>query len=466
VRPRPIPGGLRAYAGLLTDRDFRRLWIAQSISQLGTQVTNLALPLVAIVVLGASAFEVAVLGAVEFLPFLLFTLPAGVWVDRLEKRRLMVAADLGRAVILGSVPVAALEGWLSIWLLYVVAFAAGTLTVVFDISYQAIVPELVARDRLQEANSRLEISRSAALVLGPGLGGFLVGVMSAPTAIVVDALSYLGSAGFLFGLRRRHAPHAGDAQGGAARPAAAAPRASLRTEMAEGLRFFAANALLRASSGSIVIQNVASQVSGAILLVFAVRELSLTAETIGLAISLGSVGVLAGAATASAVGRRIGVGPTLTVAALANAVATAFLVASTPSTAFVLFVAWGAVAGYAGMLTNVNGLSLRQAVTPTALQGRVNATGRWINWSVIPVGSIVGGALAGIIGLRATVGVGAVLAFLAVPWLVLSPLRTLRSMPALEPSPRPDREPDPMASFAPANDDLSGPTGSVLHTPD
>jgi MFS family permease len=236
--------------------------------------------------------------------------------------------------------------------------------------------------------------------------------------------------------------------------------------MAEGLRFFAANALLRASSGSIVIQNVASQVSGAILLVFAVRELSLTAETIGLAISLGSVGVLAGAATASAVGRRIGVGPTLTVAALANAVATAFLVASTPSTAFVLFVAWGAVAGYAGMLTNVNGLSLRQAVTPTALQGRVNATGRWINWSVIPVGSIVGGALAGIIGLRATVGVGAVLAFLAVPWLVLSPLRTLRSMPTLEPSPRPDREPDPMASFAPANDDLSGPTGSVLHTPD
>ncbi|HEX5452013.1 MAG TPA: MFS transporter, partial [Candidatus Limnocylindrales bacterium] len=285
--------GLRRYVGLLADADFRRLWVAQSISQLGSQVTNLALPIVAIVVLQSSAFEVALLGAIEFLPFLLFTLPAGVWVDRLEKRRLLVAADLGRAAILATVPVAAIAGGLSIRLLYGVAFAAGTLTVLFDIAYQAMVPELVARERLQEGNSRLEISRSAAIVVGPGLGGLLIGLMSAPLAIVVDAASYLGSAGFLVRLRRRRladpsAVRASPASASAASPSAASSsaasgegsrrRASLRAEMAEGLRYFAAQPLLRAASGSIAILNFAGQLSAAVLLVFAVRELNLTPE--------------------------------------------------------------------------------------------------------------------------------------------------------------------------------------------
>jgi MFS family permease len=411
------------YLGLLRHPGFRRLWLAQSVSQVGTQVTSLALPLVAILVLDASPFEVALLGAVEFLPFLLFTLPAGVWVDRLPRRRILVVADLGRAVVLAAVPLAAAGHLLAIWQLYVVGFAAGTLTVFFDVAYQAILPELVERDRLQEGNSRLEISRSGAQVLGPGLGGYLVGVLTAPIAIGVDALSYLVSAAFLVGIRRRPTP-----------PLAVGSRGpvvggSLRREMAEGLRFYARTPLLLASSASVVTQNFAGMIGGSIFLVFIVRELHLAPETIGLAFSIGSLGFLAGAASGSGVGRGLGVGPTLILAAAVAPVAAFLLVIATPETAFWLIVLSAALQGYCVMLVNINAVSLRQALTPDDLQGRVNATGRWINWSVIPVATVLGGALAGMIGLRATLAVGAVVGLAALPWLVFTPIRSLREMP-------------------------------------
>jgi MFS family permease len=168
---------VRAYAGLLAEPDFRRLWVAQSISQVGTQVTQLALPFAAILVLKASPFDVALLSGVQFLPFLLFALPAGVWADRFPRRRILVAADIGRALVLVLVPLAAAAGVLAMWHLYLVGFAVGALTVFFDVSYQAILPDIVSRDRLQEGNSRLEVSRSAAQVIGPALGGALVGLL-------------------------------------------------------------------------------------------------------------------------------------------------------------------------------------------------------------------------------------------------------------------------------------------------
>jgi MFS family permease len=282
-----------------------------------------------------------------------------------------------------------------------------------------------------------------------------VGLLTAPIAIVVDAISYLGSASFLFGLGRRLRPMPTSAGGSSA---VARPAASLRSEMAEGLRYFISQPLLRASSGSIVILNFAGQISNAILLVFAVRELDLGAEAIGLAISIGSLGVLAGATTAAGVGRRFGVGPTLIVASAGSGIATTILVFANAGNAFWLLVASGLINGYGAMLITINGLSLRQAVTPDALQGRVNATGRWINWSVIPVGAVLGGLLAGIIGLRATVAVSAALLFLSVPWLLLSPLRTQRELPRLA-------EPGPPVGLGAAADEAVGIDGPVLHTP-
>lgn len=415
--------GLRRYAGLLRERDFRRLWLAQTVSQVGTQVTNLALPLVAILVLNASAFEVALLRAIEFLPFVFFTLPAGAWVDRLPKRRVLIAADLGRAAILALVPIGSVTGVLAMWQLYVIGFSAGILTVFFEVAYQSILPELVDRDRLAEGNSRLEISRSAAQILGPGLGGFLVGVITAPMAILADALSYLGSAGFLFGIR---APVRDTS---AARQPERTLRPSIRHEIAEGLRFYAKSSLLLAESAAIVTMNLGSNISYSILLVYLVRELGLKPEAIGIAFSIGSIGVLAGAASAAAFGRRLGVGPAMIVAtAIVTGGAFLILIAN-PETAFVLLLAMAAVQGFSGIIINVNGVSLRQSLTPDHLQGRVNATGRWINWSILPVAAIVGGLIATAIGLRGTILVGAVIGLLSLPWLIFTPIRKLREMP-------------------------------------
>jgi len=418
---------LVGYLGLLRQPDFRRLWLAQTISQFGTQVTVLALPLVAILVLEASPFEVALLGALEFLPFLFFTLPAGVWVDRLSRRRILLAADLGRAGVLAVVPVAHLVGVLAIWQLYVVAFAAGMLTVFFDVAYQAFLPELVGRERLAEGNSRLEITRSSAQVLGPGIGGILVGAFGAPLAILADALSYVGSAAFLVRIRRATVPPR-------RRDEVEAHQPGFRGEIAEGLRFYAREPYLRAESGAITTLNFAGQISGSIYLVFIVRDLGLSPEVIGLTLSVGSVGLLVGATTAEQIGRRMGVGRAL-IAAFAVSAAATFLVALAPrDQAIPYLVTSGVLQGLAVMVINVNGLSLRQAVTPDELQGRVNATGRWINWSAIPVGAIIGGALATALGLRATILVGAILGVLGLPWLILSPIRTLREIPTVPPS--------------------------------
>jgi len=414
---------LRRYAGLLRERDFRRLWLAQTVSQVGTQVTNLALPLVAILVLNASAFEVALLGAIEFLPFVFFTLPAGAWVDRLPKRRVLITADLGRAAILALVPIGYVTGVLAMWQLYVIGFSAGILTVFFEVAYQSILPELVDRERLAEGNSRLEISRSAAQILGPGLGGFLVGVITAPMAILADALSYLGSAGFLFGIR------APTRDASPARETATTSRPSLRHEIADGLRFYAKSSLLLAESAAIVTMNLGSNISYSILLVFLVRELGLKPEAIGVAFSIGSIGVLAGAASAAALGRRLGVGPALIVATAIVTGGAFLILLATPETAFVLLLAMAAVQGFSGIIINVNGVSLRQSLTPDHLQGRVNATGRWINWSILPLAAILGGIIATAIGLRGTILVGAVIGLLSLPWLIFTPIRKLREMP-------------------------------------
>ncbi|TML69132.1 MAG: MFS transporter, partial [Actinobacteria bacterium] len=190
--------GLWPQGGLWRHADFLKLWSAQSVSQLGTQISAIALPLVALYELHATAFEVAALGTVEFLPFLLFTLPAGVWVDRLRRRWLMVTADLGRVVALGSIPLAAALGHLTLAQLYIAGFVTGTLTVFFDVSYQSYLPSLVEREQLVDGNAKLEVTRATAQVAGPGLGGLLVRALTAPYAVLADALSYLWSAGFLF----------------------------------------------------------------------------------------------------------------------------------------------------------------------------------------------------------------------------------------------------------------------------
>ena len=415
--PRLWPTG-----GLWRHPDFLKLWSAETISQFGTQVSVLALPLVAILVLDASTFEVAVLGIVDFLPFMLFTLPAGVWVDRLPRRPILIAGDFGRAVVLATIPAAYLMDVLTLGQLYVVGFLIGICTVLFDIAYQSYLPSLVDRDLIIDGNSKLEISRSAAQVGGPGIGGALVAAFTAPYAVLLDAVSYLGSGLFVLRIRTQEE-----------RPVVETPdgrKPRLWTELKEGLVFVLGNANLRAQAGCTATSNFFSNVSFAIYLVFAVRELDLSPGVIGIVLSIGSLGGLLAALTAMRLSARFGIGPTTIAVGLIWGPAT-LLVAFAPSgnAALPSLVSASLVLGFSIVVYNIVQVSYRQAICPPRLQGRMNSVMRFIVWGTIPVGSLVGGALGSWLGLRETIAVGAVGGSLAFLWILFSPQRHLRELP-------------------------------------
>ena len=406
--------------GLWRHADFLKLWSAETISQFGSQVGQLALPLAAIIVLDATAFEVAALGTIEFLPFILFTLPAGVWVDRMRRRPILIGGDLGRAALLATVPAAYLLDMLTIWQLYVVGFGVGICTVFFDVAYQSYLPSLVARDRLIEGNSKLEISRSASQMAGPGLGGILVQLLTAPYAILADALSFLGSGLFLLGIRKgEEIPEREEG----------APHPSMRREAREGLGYVLGNRYLRSIAACTGISNFATSLAFAIFLVYAVRVLDLSPALIGLVFSLSSVGSLAAALTATRISARLGVGPTIVGSAFVFGPSLLLIPAAPQASPIPLLVAAGVLLGYGAVIYNITQVSFRQAICPERLQGRMNSVMRFIVWGVMPVGSLLGGALATWIGLRETMWIGAALGSLAFLPVLLSPVRTLREMP-------------------------------------
>ncbi len=395
----------------------------------------LAIPFVAVLVLDATTFEVAALGVVEFLPFMLFTLPAGVWVDRLRRRPILIAGDFARAALLISIPVAYLLDVLTLGQLYVVGFLVGTCTVCFDVAYQSYLPSLVEREQIIDGNSKLEISRSAAQIGGPGLAGLLVQAVTAPYAILVDAVSFLGSGLFLLRIRKDEG-----------RPGAAATdgeRTSLWTELKEGLRFVLGNPYLRAQAGCTATSNFFSNVSFAVLIVFLVRKLGLSAGVIGLAISLGSVGSLIAAFTAMRISARFGIGPTTIAVGLLWGPAT-LLIAFAPAgnEAIPFLVAAQLLLGFAVVVYNIVQVSYRQAICPPRLQGRMNSVMRFMVWGTIPLGGLVGGVLGSTIGLRETIAVGAVGGGLSFLWILLSPQRHLREMPEPLGEPEPELAPE------------------------
>jgi MFS family permease len=420
---------------LLRHPDFLKLWTAESISVFGSAITQLALPLIAATVLNVSPFEFGLLTTIEFLPFILLSLPAGVWVDRLRRRPILIAGDLGRAAAIASIPVAFYFDALTIWQLYVVGFVTGSLTVFFDVAYQSYLPSVVERDQLVEGNSNLEITRSASQILGPGAAGILIGVLKAPFAMVLDSLSYLVSAGFLFLIRRPEPPvepHDEHRDG---------PRPSMRQDIATGLRYVTGHRWLRSIAATTGTSNFFGNVGGAILILYLVRDRGLGAEAIGFAFSVGSLGVLAAALTTSWLTARVGVGRMLVTMAVGFSIS-GLPVAFAPDALIWWAVAVsGLLAGYCGVGWNINQVSLRQAITPPRMQGRMNATMRFIVWGTMPVGSILGGALGSIIGLHTTIVVGALGGLIAFIPVTLSSVRHLVRMP--EPA---DDEPGPAAA--------------------
>lgn len=413
--------------GFGSEPSFARLWTAETISQLGTQVSELAIPFVAIEILQASIFQVALLNVVDFLPFLLIGLPAGVWVDRLRRRPVMIAGDLGRAVALATIPVAFLLGVLTIVQIYVVGFIVGVLTVFFDVAYQSYLPSVVARDQLQEGNAKLEISRAGAFVVGPGLAGVLIGVLRAPLAVALDALSFLGSALFLLLIRRPEpAPEVHCEKG--------QPGPGMRREMAEGLRYVLGHAYLKNIAACTATANLSGTIATSVMLVYAVRELGMMAQAIGLAFSIGATGALLGAFLANRVSTRLGVGPTIIAFAGVGGLVLlplALVPAGTSMPVLVALVAlFGFVTGVSTVVYNVAQVSLRQAITPTQMQGRMNATMRWFVWGTIPIGGLLGGVLGSVLGVREAILIGALGEMASILPVLFSPVRAIREMPA------------------------------------
>jgi MFS family permease len=400
---------------LWRNRDFALLWSAQSVSMVGSQVSGLALPLVAILVLHASTFAVAALGVVEFLPFVLLTLPAGVWVDRLRRRPILIAADVGRAVVLGSVPLTYAFGGLTLVQLYAVGFLTGVFTVFFDVSYQSYLPALVDKEHVIEGNAKLELSRAGSQVAGPTLAGALVSALTASYAVAVDAFSFVVSALCLMRIRKPEPE-----------PVAFEDRQPMRAEIATGLRYTWRHPLLRPLILQIGMGNFFNASISSILLVFAVRDLHLTATTIGIAFSVGNAGLLLGATIARRLAAALGIGPTLICGAVATGVAWLLLAVAPRHAAIPLLALAQFVWSLGAVLYFVNGISLIQTITPDRLLGRVNASRRFAVWGVIPFGSLLGGALGTALGLRTAIWIGATGAALSSIPLLVSPMRHVR----------------------------------------
>jgi MFS family permease len=415
--------------GLWRHPDFLKLWSAETISQFGSQITGLALPLVAIITLDVSAFQVSALYVIEFAPFLLISLPAGVWVDRLPRRPILILGDLGRAVLLATIPVAYAFDALTIWQLYAVGFFVGICTVFFDVAYQSYLPSLVDRTALVEGNSKLEISRSAAQLSGPAVAGVLVQALKAPYAILADAMSFLASGLFVLGIRKRE-------ENVPTRAERKASKASMRAELGEGLRWVLGNPYLRTISMSTATFNFFGSMMQAILAVYLVRSLGMSPFLIGVIFAIGNVGYLLGALLTNRISRRIGVGPAIVVGGMAGIAQLLIPLAPQDEHAAIPYlVVAGLVVGFGVVLYNVTQLSMRQAITPERLQGRMNSSIRFIVWGVMPLGLLAGGALATTFDLRTAIWVGAIGNSLSWLPLVIGPVKSLREVPEIEQEP-------------------------------
>lgn len=414
----------KRFVGLWRNSDFMKLWGAETASQIGSHVTLVALPLAAVLVLDASAAEMGLLGAIQFAPFLLFGLIAGVWVDRLHRRPILIITDVGRAVLLSSIPIAAFFDILTIYQLYVVGFLVGTLTLFFDVSYQSYLPSLLNRDELTEGNSKLEVSTSLAQIAGPSIGGILVDLVTAPIAILIDALSFLFSAILLGRIKTNEILPQSEAEKGK----------NLRSEVSEGLRFVFGSDLLRAIAACTATSNLFGRILFTVFLLYLTRDLNISATSIGLIFAMGSVGAFLGAMSTSSLNRHINLGKMLIISIFvgnAGLLLTPLAGISSANLAIPVLMLSQFIWGFATPIYNINQVSMRQAYTPDNLQGRMNASMRTVIWGTVPIGYLIGGALGESIGLLPTLFVGAIGGLLSVIWLLFSPIVSLRDVKSL-----------------------------------
>ena len=394
-------------------RDFRALWAATALSDAGSAITFVALPLAAIHHAGAGAAQMGILVALERAPVLLFGLAAGVWIDRLRRRPLLIGADLARAVLLAAIPLAALAGVLRLELLYAVAFGLGTFGLAYDLVSTSYLPALVGREALLPANARLQMTHQVTAALGTGLGGVLVARLTAPIAIACDALTYLASAVALTRIHHREAAPAPSVAG------------AFWSDVREGMRASFRHPLVAAMIVTSTFGSFAGAMATTLLVLFLARELGVGPVGIGVVAAMNAAGGFVGARFAPSAAARLGAGRALVAGCFASVAGAALLPAAgrfgLPG--FATAAAAQFVSGFALALYSVNQISLRQAVIPDALLGRVNATRRVLVFGVIPLGALAAGALGEVFGLRVALiaGVGAMA--VSALYALSSPLR-------------------------------------------
>ncbi|MFI6843144.1 MFS transporter [Kitasatospora sp. NPDC050467] len=401
-------------------RDFRTVFTATALAQLGTNIGYVVLPLIAVTALDASAGQVGALATLSTLAFLLIGLPAGAWVDRMRHRRVLIVADLVKAALYASVPLAWWLGGLTLWQLYAVALLSGCATVFFDVASQSVLPQLVGRGHLVQANAAVVSLMAVGNIAGRSAGGALVQLLTAPAAIAATAASHLGSALRLIALRRTPAP---------ASPPVRGDRPGLGAQIGEGLRHVLGNAELRALALTASLTNLGFQIVNTLLPVLFVRELHLPAGALGLYWAVGGLGILLGSRCARPIAARVGYGRALGLAGLCAAPAGLLIPLNGAGV-------WLYVAGFGSLvlsfktgMDNVLGVSLRQRMTPDALLGRMNATFRFLLTGSLAIGAALAGLLGELAGLHPTLWLGGVLLASAFLPVYLSPIRTRRLLP-------------------------------------
>ena len=408
----------RPRGGLLREHDFRQLWTGDTISQVGTQLTGLAMPVLAVRVLHADELQMGLLGTFEFLAFLVIGLPAGAWVDRWRKKRVLISNDLVRAAALGSLPLAWGLGVLTLAQLLVVALVIGTCTVFFDVAYQSYLPEIVEAEHIGEGNAKLQASQSVAMIGGPALGGGLIRLVGAPLTIGLDALSFLGSAFFVRRIRHLDTPPPRE------------DRRRLVEEIREGMVFVLRNPLLWRITACTSSSNFFQSMSSALLVLFVLQDLHLDAGHLGLAMGVGAVGGLLGAFTTPRINRVVGEGRTIPLAALVWIPAGVLIpLAGTVIAPMVAITVSSFLVTFLVVVYNVTQVSFRQRLCPRPLLGRMNASIRFVVWGTMPIGSLIGGVLGQAYGARDVFWISVAGSALAALPVVLSPLIAMRDLP-------------------------------------
>jgi MFS family permease len=428
-RPRRPAGGLWA------NGDFLKLWTGQSISEFGSQVSGLAIPWLAAKGLHASPLAFSLLGVLGFLPFILFALPAGVWVDRLRRRPILIVGDAARAVLLAWIPIAWALGILTMWQLFVITFVVGIFTVFFDVAYQSYLPSLVDRDQLIEGNSKLQTTVAAANTAGPGVAGALIAAVTAPYAILVDAASFLVSTAFMIPIRRRET---------LPERAEGAPKPKMLPELKEGLAYVLRHRYLKWIAACTGSSNFFGSISMAILLLYMARTLHMSSFAAGLVFAGYGIGSIVGALGTPRIQKAVGIGGAIWIPVMLSSVALLAFPLAPSGLPVPVLLAGTIVFGFGAMAYNISQVSLRQAITPERLQGRMNASMRWIVWGTMPIGSLLGGAIATAYSMRTALWVGAIGSLFTWLPVALTSVRSIKQMP------------EPLVEATPAEAALAG----------